>query len=71
MVGNKSDLTPEMRQVSSDEGKKMAEEFHSGWTEASARNDDNVVNAFEFMVAEIEKSQNPSEPTGGSKCVVM
>ncbi|KAL1958318.1 hypothetical protein VTO42DRAFT_4635 [Malbranchea cinnamomea] len=71
LVGNKSDLQPEMRQISSEEGKKMAEEFNCAWTEASARNDTNVVKAFELMIGEIEKSQNPSQPTGGSKCIVM
>ena len=64
-------MTPDMRQVSSEEGKQLAEEFNSGWTEASARNNENVESAFELTIAEIEKAQNPSEPTGGSKCVVM
>lgn len=72
LVGNKSDLQPDMHQVTSDEGKKMAEEFKCAWIEASARNDTNVVKAFEILVGEIEKSQNPSQPTGGpNKCIVM
>lgn len=49
----------------------MAEEFKCAFTEASARNNENVSKAFESMIAEVEKSQNPSEPTGGSKCSVM
>lgn len=72
IVGNKSDLRPEQRQVSVEEGKKLAEEFKCGLTEASARYNENVAKAFELMIAEIEKSQNPSEPTGGAnKCSVM
>lgn len=71
VVGNKSDLRPDLRQVSTEEGKKLAEEFNCSFTEASARLNNNVGLAFERMVAEIEKSQNPNEPTGGSKCILM
>ncbi|KAL8801701.1 MAG: hypothetical protein Q9223_005299 [Gallowayella weberi] len=71
IVGNKSDLKPEQRHVSADEGRRVAEEFKCGFTEASARLDTNVSKAFEQMIAEIEKSQNPAEPTGGNKCCVM
>lgn len=49
----------------------MAEEFKCGFTEASARLNDNVSKAFELMVAEVEKSQNPGQPTGGNKCCMM
>ncbi|KAL8724329.1 MAG: hypothetical protein Q9166_008014, partial [cf. Caloplaca sp. 2 TL-2023] len=65
VVGNKSDLKPEQRHVPVEEGRQMAEEFKCGFTEASARLDNNVSKAFEQMIAEIEKSQNPGEPTGG------
>jgi GTPase SAR1 family protein len=70
IVGNKSDLRPEQRQVTAENGKKQAEEFNCAWTEASARYNENVTKAFELMVGQIEKSQNPNEPTGG-KCQVM
>jgi len=49
----------------------LAEEFNCGFTEASARLNTNVAKAFEQMIAQMEKSQNPSEPTGGSKCSLM
>lgn len=52
-------------------GKSLAEEFKCSWTEASARYNENVTKAFECMIGEIEKSQNPSEPTGGKGCMVM
>lgn len=52
-------------------GRALADEFKCAWTEASARFNENVSKAFELMVGEIEKSQNPNEPVGGSKCAVM
>lgn len=71
IVGNKSDLRPEQRQVTAEQGKALAEEFKCAWTEASARYNENVSKAFDAMIGEIEKSQNPGEPTGGNKCTVM
>lgn len=71
IVGNKSDLKPDQRQVSLEEGRQLGEQFHCAFTEASARLDYNVAKAFDLMIGEIEKSQNPSQPTGGSKCAVM
>jgi len=71
IVGNKSDMRPEQRQVDKEAGKALAEEFKCSWTETSARFDENVTKAFEMVITEIEKSQNPSEPTGGNKCVLM
>lgn len=71
IVGNKSDLNPAQRQVTPEDGKALAEEFKCAWTEASARYNENVQKAFDLMIAEVEKSQNPGEPAGGSKCTVM
>ncbi|PWY63704.1 ras-domain-containing protein [Aspergillus heteromorphus CBS 117.55] len=71
IVGNKSDLKVEQRQVSPDEGRQLGEEFDCAFTEASARLDYNVAKSFDLMIGEIERSQNPSQPTGGNKCVVM
>jgi len=71
-VGNKSDLRPEQRAISREEGKALADEFGCGFVEASARFDENVGKAFEMMIAEIEKQANPNEPAGdSSKCSVM
>ncbi|KAF2253656.1 seryl-tRNA synthetase [Trematosphaeria pertusa] len=61
IVGNKSDLRPEQRQVTPEDGKALALEFKCAWTEASARYDENVQKAFELMIAEVEKSQNPAQ----------
>jgi len=72
IVGNKSDLRPEQRQVDKETGKALAEEFKCAWTEASARFDENVSKAFDLMIAEVEKQQNPNEPAGdSSKCTMM
>ena len=71
VVGNKSDLKSEQRQVAREEGETLAEEFKCAFTEASARLNDNVSKAFELVIAEVEKSQNPNEPTGGNKCCMM
>ncbi|KAI0873586.1 rheb small monomeric GTPase RhbA [Hypoxylon argillaceum] len=71
IVGNKSDLRPEQRQVSQEDGRKLAEKFNCAWTEASARYNENVAKAFELLISQIEKSVNPGEATGGSKCEVM
>ncbi|EUC47219.1 hypothetical protein COCMIDRAFT_90656 [Bipolaris oryzae ATCC 44560] len=59
IVGNKSDLRPEQRQVTPEDGRALAAEFKCAWTEASARYNENVQKAFELMVAEVERSQNP------------
>lgn len=71
IVGNKSDLRPEQRQVSQEDGRKLSEKFNCGWTEASARYNENVGKAFELLIGQIEKSQNPAESTSGGKCEVM
>ncbi|RDW70227.1 putative ras-related GTP-binding protein [Coleophoma crateriformis] len=71
IVGNKSDLRPEQRQVTVEDGKSLAAEFECAYTEASARYNENVTKAFEQMIGQIEKSQNPNEPTGGNKCQIM
>jgi GTPase SAR1 family protein len=72
IVGNKSDLRPEQRQVTLADGKKLAEELGCGFTEASARYNENVGKAFEGMIAEIEKGQEAGQPKeGNAKCAVM
>lgn len=70
-MGNKSDLRPEQRQVTPDEGKAVAEKYNCAWTEASARYNENVAKAFELLIGQIEKSQNPGETPEASKCQIM
>lgn len=71
MVGNKSDLRPEQRQVSPEDGKRVSEKLQCGWTEASARYNENVERAFEILIEQIEKSQNPGEAPQKSNCILM
>ena len=72
IVGNKSDLRPEQRQVSTEEGKALAAEFKCAWTEASARYNENVSKAFELMIGEVEKgTEGPNEPATNGGCEVM
>ncbi|PQE11947.1 hypothetical protein CJF31_00000068 [Rutstroemia sp. NJR-2017a BVV2] len=67
IVGNKSDLRPEQRQVTVEKGKELAEKFKCAFTEASARYNENVTKSFELMIEQIEKGENPNEPSGDSK----
>jgi hypothetical protein len=62
-------LRPEQRQVTPEQGKKLGEELGCAWTEASARYDVNVSKAFELLIEEIEKSQNPNAQANGGKCI--
>ncbi|KAK1780366.1 P-loop containing nucleoside triphosphate hydrolase protein [Copromyces sp. CBS 386.78] len=71
IVGNKSDLRPEQRQVTPEDGKALAEKYKCGWTEASARYNENVARAFELLIGEVEKSNNPTATNENGKCVVM
>jgi Ras homolog enriched in brain len=71
IVGNKSDLRPEQRQVSAEEGKKVSDKIQCAWTEASARYNENVARAFELLIAQIEKAQNPGELPEKSNCSLM
>ena len=71
IVGNKSDLRADLHKVTAAEGEALAKELKCGWTEASARDNLNVARAFELMIAQIELSQNPNEPSGGKQCVMM
>jgi len=71
IVGNKSDLRPEQRQVTAEEGRRLSEKYQCGWTEASARYNENVSKAFELLIGQIEKSQNPADAQEGKSCSVM
>ncbi|KAA8572914.1 hypothetical protein EYC84_003467 [Monilinia fructicola] len=71
IVGNKSDLRPEQRQVTPEQGKALAEKFKCAFTEASARYNENVTKGFELMIEQIEKGENPNEPSGDSKCILI
>lgn len=71
VVGNKSDVNPEHRRIKTEQGQQLAQSLTGGFLETSARNNENVSKAFELMIAEIEKGQEPDKPAGGGKCTVM
>jgi hypothetical protein len=71
IVGNKSDLRPEQRQVDVESGRALGQRMHCAWTEASARFDENVAKAFELVIGEIESAQDSTEQPKTSNCVVM
>lgn len=71
LVGNKSDLsdsTSQQRQVSTQEGEKLAASLKIPFIETSARANLNIEKAFQLLVSEIEHT-NPSQEAPG-KCVV-
>lgn len=70
IVGNKSDLELQ-RQVSEAEGKALADELECGFTETSARLNENVGKAFELLIASIEKQNNPSPAKDEKGCTIM
>ena len=70
VVGNKSDLHIQ-RQVTAEEGKALQQEWNCAWIETSARHNENVAKAFELLIAEVEKAQNPTATTGPGNCVIM
>ena len=68
LVGNKNDLSGQ-RQVSEEEGKKLATSWTASFVETSAKVGTNVTKIFELMLAEVEK-QNGEEEAKPSSCVI-
>jgi hypothetical protein len=71
IVGNKSDLIPGQRQVTPEQGQQLSKKYNCAWTEASAREDAHVAEAFALLIGQIEGSQTPGEPSGAGKCAAM
>jgi Ras family protein len=70
LVGHRMlDFSPETRQVSEDQGKRLAEEIHCGWIEASASYNENITKAFEGMLEEIIKTT--PEDREARRCSLM
>jgi small GTP-binding protein len=61
LVGNKSDMT-DARQVSTDEGKELAEHYNVRFLETSAKDCKNVEEAFIMMTREIKSRVAISQP---------
>lgn len=65
LVGNKSDMT-DARQVSTDEGKELAEHYNVRFLETSAKDCKNVEEAFIMMTREIKSRVAISQPKKSS-----
>ncbi|ESK97612.1 rheb small monomeric gtpase [Moniliophthora roreri MCA 2997] len=71
IVGSKVDL--ESRQVSPQEGEKLAQTLRAAFIETSAKTNLNVGKVFELCLAEVEK-RAPNSQTGepqASRCIIM
>lgn len=71
IIGSKVDL--ESRQVSPQEGEKLAQSLHAAFVETSAKTNINVGKVFESCLAEIEK-RAPNTQTGdapSTRCTIM
>lgn len=69
LVGNKSDMV-EARQVSTDEGKELADHFNVRFLETSAKDCKNVEEAFVMMTKEVKSRvaiTQPNRPSQGNK----
>ena len=70
LVGNKNDLTYQ-RQVETTQGQELAKKFTCKFLETSVRENINVEKAFETLIDEIEKIQNPPIQKQQEKCIIM
>ena len=72
-VANKTDLqSAGQRQVSEEEGRKLAESWKASFVETSAKAGTNITRIFEFMLAQIEKQngdQSPEKKAG--ECIIL
>lgn len=64
LVGNKTDLRME-REISQDDGKRLAEQWKAGFMEASAKENQKVADIFQNIIFEIEKAEGNVKEEGG------
>jgi len=69
LIGNKSDLRD--RQTSSDDGRNLAEEFHSPFLETSATTGYNVLEAFSYAVRLVRICQHQQVRAGAEPVMVV
>lgn len=67
VVGNKADLGSQ-REVSVEEGQKLAESIHAAFVETSAKDNFNIDKAFEALIAQIDS--NSSDPSKEKNCII-
>jgi Ras homolog enriched in brain len=68
LVGNKKDLIYE-RQVSTEDGKALAQKWGCRFVETSARHNENISEVFTLLIEEIQKDTMPEEPP--SNCILL
>ena len=76
LVANKKDKVegnPRMKEVSTEEGMRRAEEMGARYIETSAFTGECVNEAFETFIREVRKVKNPPKPSGFSwpKCTLL
>ena len=64
LVGNKCDATVDERQVSTEEAREFAKEYHMPFLETSAKKSLGVDEAFTLMTKEIKDKQMAQKPQG-------
>jgi Ras family protein len=69
LVANKVDLHAQ-RQVSTEEGKKAAQDWKCAFIETSAKHNQNISRVFDQMLGEIEKTRG-DEPVKASNCTIV
>lgn len=60
VVGQKCDLPPGERRVSTAEGEGLAQKIGAGFIESSAKDNKNVGKAFEALLREMQRKYNPA-----------
>ncbi|KAK8894612.1 hypothetical protein M9Y10_023049 [Tritrichomonas musculus] len=66
LIGNKNDIPPDKRAVSSEEGNKLAEEYNIPYFETSAKTGEGISEAFDALIR-IVMSRKVSEPPEKTK----
>mmetsp|Transcript_19281 Transcript_19281/g.54120 ORF Transcript_19281/g.54120 Transcript_19281/m.54120 type:complete len:186 (-) Transcript_19281:197-754(-) len=70
LVGNKTDLMVE-RQVSVEEGRRLAEELGTAFIECSAKKNDRIAESFKKLLTEIEKHHGAPKEKEEDNCVIL
>jgi GTPase SAR1 family protein len=70
LVGNKSDME-DARQVSTDEGRELAEHYNVRFLETSAKDCKNVEEAFTMMTREIKSRVAITQPKRQAECKLL
>lgn len=62
IVGQKSDLESDQREVPAEEAEQLAKERGLRWIETSAKSNANVARVFDMCLDEIDKAMHPRDP---------